>query len=251
MMSSPLRGASQPSQTKLEKKLEEPSSRSNFYTSNKYDGKNAKSRTTMQLGVDMLQYKKFTLEPYMEIKNVVNTNRLPWHNTLEVNQGIRLKRGEWQFGLKNVYGFYLPHAKNADASYQELQSYSSIWHNWRKQNLIGEEWAKLCYHGPSSRKNSNNMVFRGAAEAGVILAEQKSYLIEPFYKVALTLDTKKLPWNNKIENSAGIKLRHKKWQLGVKAFNKSYLLGKSRDEQSNGIMLFLKFGAGEQHFNNR
>ncbi len=236
--------ASQSSQAKLEKKL---SSCGSLWTSNKYDGKNVKSRTKVQLGVNLLQYKKFTLEPYMEIGTVLNTDRKPRNNTIEVNQGIRLKKGTLQVGVKNVYGFYLPYADTRNTGielgehYHEIQPYSSIWHGWKKGNFVGEEWAKLSYHGPSSREIGNDFVFKGRAEASVKIAKNKGYLVEPFYEIGLDLDTKKLPWNNTVRISAGIKLRRKGWQLGIGAFNKSYLLkGETENEQNKGMMLFFK-----------
>lgn len=236
--------ASQASQAKLEQKL---SSCGSLWTENKYDGENLKSRTTVQLGINLLQYKKFTLEPYMEVNAVLNTNRKPWDNTLEVNQGIRLKKGTLQVGVKSVYGFYLPYADTRNIGielgehYHEIQPYSSIWHNWKKGNFVGEEWAQLSYTGASTRNMGNDLIFRGTAEAGTIVAKNKGYLIEPFYEIGLDIDTKKLPWNNVVKNSIGIKLKHKGWQLGIEAFNKSYFVkGGDRGERDKGVMLFFK-----------
>lgn len=221
-----------------------------IWAESRYDGKNVFFNTTLQQGINILKYKDYKLEPFLELDLKIDKERYPWNNTIEINPGIRLKHGIWQLGIKEVNGYYHGHAKMEGIGstnwnmpkkyrdgYHELQPYFSLWHGWEKQvikspdskkyplTFVGEEWAKMLYHGPGSEGlNKNNLVVQGTAEAGIIVAKYEDNLVEPFYQIGLSADTKGLPWDNMISNSIGIKLKNPKqgWQIGIKGFIDKY-----------------------------
>ncbi len=151
------------------------------------------------------------LQTFGKLDYTKDSKKFYWNNKLKLGTGIKLNYAfNDKFAIDVGVKYEWDYRIESEHTLKGFMVFSDWFANWSldsSSSYSGFTWGGVRYPGSQEIVDENNMILEGAMEQGYDWYSNGTVTINTFARLAYTLDTEGLEWNNHVTYGIGSKLK--------------------------------------------
>lgn len=163
-------------------------------------------------GLNLVKYSDSVfLQAFGKLDYTKDSKKFYWNNKLKLGTGIKLNYlVSKSFAINVGVKYEWDYRREADHTLRGYMVFSDWFANWSldsSSRYPGFTWGGVRYPGSQEIVDEDNLILEGAMEQGLDWYSDGTVTINTFARLAYTLDTEGIEWNNHVTYGIGSKLK--------------------------------------------